>query len=278
LKYKKRLKLSDITPGFLKSYEKHLLNDGKSPSTVGIYLRPLRAIINKAIEDGSIHRDYYPFGKGKYQIPTARNIKKALSREELTMILNYQPESGSSHEFYKDLWMFSLYCNGMNVADICHLKNKNIQGDIIIYQRRKTINKYKANPKLIRICLTVAIQKIIDKWKQISNDPDEYIFPFLNHSMTAEQQKKRTKQITHNLNDNMKSIATALNITDKISSYTARHSFATAMKNIGASTEFISESFGHSSVAVTTLYLDSFDNTILKHYAAKLSESLNLPK
>jgi len=273
-KYKAKLKLTDITPQFLKNYEKNLLNEGKSVSTIGIYLRPLRAIINKAIEDGNFSRDHYPFGKGKYQIPTGRNIKKALSKEELSLIANYIPSTGSSQAFYKDLWLFSFYCNGMNVADICHLQNKNIQGKFIIYQRRKTINKYKASPKYIKVAITGSIQETINKWGTRNSTPDEYLFPILNHSMTAYEQKKRTKEITHNLNDNMKTVAKAVNINKNITSYTARHSFATIMKNLGASTELISESFGHSSVSVTNNYLDCFDNSTLEHFATQLSNVL----
>lgn len=270
LKYKKRLKLTDITPHFLKEYEKSLLGEGKSPSTIGIYLRPLRAIINKAMEEDSLSRDYYPFGKGKYQIPTGRNIKKALSKEELIQIINYKPPVGSSQEFYKDLWLFSFFCNGMNVADICHLQNKNIQDGFLIYQRKKTINKYKSNPKYIKVPITDYIQGAINNWRSRNNSPEAFLFPILNHSMTAFSKKKRTKEITHNLNDNMKTIASQLKINHKITSLTARHSFATTMKRLGASTELISESFGHSSVMVTNNYLDSFEETTIKHYASLL--------
>lgn len=163
----------------------------------------------------------------------------------------------------------------MNVADICHLQNKNIQGKFIIYQRRKTINKYKANPKYIKVAITDSIQDTINKWGKPNSAPDEYLFPILNHSMTAYEQKKRTKEITHTLNDNMKTISKALNISKNITSYTARHSFATIMKNLGASTELISESFGHSSVSVTNSYLDSFDNSTLENFAMRLSSIIN---
>ena len=234
----------------------------------------MRAIINKAIEDGNISRDHYPFGKGKYQIPTGRNIKKALSKEELTLIANYIPPTGTSQGLYKDLWLFSFYCNGMNVADICHLQNKNNQGKFIIFQRRKTINKYKSSPKYIKDAITSLIQATINKWGAQNSGPDDYLFPILNHSMTAYEHKKRTKEITHNLNDNMKTIAKAMNIDKNITSYTARHSFATIMKNLGASTELISESFGHSSVSVTENYLDSFDNSTLEQFAMQLSNVL----
>ncbi|HTN37105.1 MAG TPA: site-specific integrase [Arachidicoccus sp.] len=270
LKFKSKISLDEITPQFLNKYEKLLLMDGKSPTTVGIYLRPLRAIINRAIEQGLVSRDSYPFGRGKYQILGGRNIKKALSKEELMAISSYEASSDTSRAMYKDLWMFSFFCNGMNVADICHLQNKDIQDGFILYQRRKNINKYKANPKIIRVAATESVMAIIEKWQGNGNSPEDYIFPFLDHTMNAYQKKIRTKEITHNLNDNMKAVAKALNINKSVTSYTARHSYATLMKRLGASTEFISESFGHSSVAVTNKYLDSFENETVSQYAIQL--------
>lgn len=270
LKFKSKISLNEITPQFLNKYEKALLMDGKSPTTVGIYLRPLRAIINLAIEQGLISRDCYPFGKGKYQIPGGRNIKKALSKEELMAVSNYEVSSDSSRALYKDLWMFSFFCNGMNIADICHLQYKNIQDGFILFQRRKNINIYKTNPKFIRVATTESVTAIIEKWQGNGNSPEDYIFPFLDNTMNAFQKKKRTKEITHNLNDNMKVIAKALKINKSVTSYTARHSYATLMKHLGASTEFISESFGHSSVAVTNNYLDSFEHDTVSQYAIQL--------
>ena len=82
----------------------------KSKTTVGIYLRPLRAIFNKAIEEGDIVADIYPFKK--YQIPTGQNIKKALDKSELKKLFTTQVEPGSPKEKARDFWFFSYQCNG----------------------------------------------------------------------------------------------------------------------------------------------------------------------
>ncbi|PZP45516.1 MAG: hypothetical protein DI598_13170 [Pseudopedobacter saltans] len=76
LKFKPKLKFEHITPTFLEKFEKHLVNNDYSITTVGIYLRPLRAIINKEIQNNNFSLVNYPFVKGKYSIPTGRNIKK----------------------------------------------------------------------------------------------------------------------------------------------------------------------------------------------------------
>ena len=100
-KFKNNLTFADVTPRFLKQYEKWMLDNDNSKSTVGIYLRSLRAVYNMQNIDSSI----YPFGKGKnkYKIPTSNNIKKALTIEEIGKIYNYQAETGSTKEMAKDL-------------------------------------------------------------------------------------------------------------------------------------------------------------------------------
>jgi len=96
--FKKNLQIHDITPAFLQAYEKHMLNQGKSVSTVGIYLRQLRAIINQAIEGGVLSQDKYPFRK--YEIPAGRNIKKALSENQYSGSF-LKPESQYRQVIYK---------------------------------------------------------------------------------------------------------------------------------------------------------------------------------
>ena len=79
--YRPKLSFVEITPKFLERYEAEMISRGMSLTTVGIYLRGLRAIYNIAIMDGVVSRDNYPFGPKKYRkykIPIGRNIKKAL--------------------------------------------------------------------------------------------------------------------------------------------------------------------------------------------------------
>jgi integrase/recombinase XerD len=87
-----------IDKDWLKGFERWMVENGKSLTTVGIYLRPLRTIFNQAIADGLITQDYYPFGKRKYQIPAGRNVKKALNKEDLKKLFQHSVEEGSVQE------------------------------------------------------------------------------------------------------------------------------------------------------------------------------------
>jgi integrase/recombinase XerD len=121
-------RLVDITPEFLRRYEQWMLSKGNSITTVGIYLRSLRTIINLSIAEGTLTDDLYPFGKQRYEIPTGNNIKKALNIKDIGLIYNYKADHNSTELMAKNYWLFMYFCNGMNVKDMCLLKYSNIKG------------------------------------------------------------------------------------------------------------------------------------------------------
>ncbi len=254
--FKKDLKFADITPALLKKYENWMQSNNKSQTTVGIYLRSLRTIYNRQ----NIDKSLYPFGEGKnkYSIPTGKNIKKALTLEEIGKIFNYEAAPKSMAEMAKDYWIFIYLCNGLNVKDLCLLKHKNIQGNVLFYERAKT-KRSKNNGEKIAVSLKPQAKAIISKWGQLSINPYTYIFPHLNKSMTPETERKTIQQVTKNINKYMKRIAKELGLNKEVTTYFARHSFATVLRNSGASTEFISEALGHSSMKTTQSYLAGFE-------------------
>jgi integrase len=251
------LKYADVTPAFLKKYEAHMIEAGKSRTTVGIYLRSLRAIFNRATIDKAL----YPFGEGskKYSIPTGRNIKKALTIEEIAKIVRHPTEPGSFQAMAKDYWIFIYLCNGMNVKDLCLLKWKNINGDILKYKRAKTIRS-KRESEEITVSLKGEAKAIIKRWGRPSIAPDAYIFPHIEKGMTAERERRVYQQLTKIINKHMKLIAKELSINKEVTTYFARHSFATILQNSGtASMEFISAAMGHSDMKTTKNYLAGFE-------------------
>ncbi len=255
-KFKSNQKFADITNAWLDKYEKWMLDNDKSLTTVGIYLRSLRAIFNRAKIDKSL----YPFGdaKDKYSIPTGRNLKKALTLEEISKIFNYKPNPNTSEEMARDYWIFIYLCNGLNVKDLCMLKRKNIEGKILKYKREKT-KRSKKDADDIVVSLKPETKAIIKKWGQPSLSPESYIFPHLRKGMTAERERQVIQQLTKTINKFMKRIAKELEINKECTTYFARHSFATVLKRSGVSIEFISEALGHSDMKTTKSYLDGFE-------------------
>jgi integrase/recombinase XerD len=256
-KFKKNLTFAEITATLLHRYENWMLASGKTKSTVGIYLRSLRAIYNIQNIDKSI----YPFGETKnkkYSIPTGSNIKKALTVQELAKIYNYEAKEGSTEQMAKDYFLFLYLCNGMNVKDFCLLKWKNIDKDLLYYERAKTERSNK-EAKLITVALKAETMEIIKRWGQPSISKESFIFQHLNNEMNAEKQYATIKQLIKTINFYMNQIAIKLGIDRKVTTYFARHSFATVLKLSGANISMISDLLGHSSLLVTEAYLDGFE-------------------
>jgi integrase len=260
--FRKKLSFHDVTPDFLDSYEKEMLKDEKSITTVGIYLRSLRHIMNIAIDKGILKPQLYPFKKGKYEIPASRNEKQALKFDELKTILNYKTDLIGERKAI-DFWIFSYLCNGMNMADICRLKYKNIDGDYLLFVRKKTSRTKRTDIKAIRCFMIPEVKTIIKKYGNQDITPDTYIFPILEPDITAKREHEKIQFFTRNVNKYMKQIATKIGINSNISTYAARHSYATVLKRKGASIDYIKDSLGHSDLKTTENYLDSFlDETI----------------
>ena len=160
------------------------------------------------------------------------------------------------------------------MADIARLRYKNISKETITFIRKKTA-KSKKEVKPVIAPITEDIERIIKKWGNKDKSPVNYVFPILEEGLTAKQEKGKIKWLIKQTNKYMQKIAPKVRIEEKITTYTARHSFSTVLKRSGASIEFISESLGHGDTKTTLNYLDSFENDVKKEFAAKLTAFKN---
>ncbi|WP_179415573.1 phage integrase SAM-like domain-containing protein [Mucilaginibacter sp. E4BP6] len=195
--FRPKLDFYDIDAQFLIKYQNWMINiKGKSETTVSIYCRALRAIINYSISKNYLKKDFeYPFGKYKYQIPGGRKVKKALPINAVEAIFNYQTEPYSMEDRAKDFWLFSYMCNGMNVNDIIRLKISNIDGKMIRYHRGKTFRTTQSNRPLISISFEDEIINIINKWGNLSRNDDDYIFPILDKNDKTDEVITKKKEL-----------------------------------------------------------------------------------
>lgn len=263
MKFKSKLNIVEITPEFLKKYEAWMVSKGKSITTIGIYLRHLRSIYNQAMDAGIIDHKHYPFGKTG--IP--RNIKKALTIEQIKSIIDYTVEEGPNQQLAKDMWLLSYYCNGMNIKDILSLRFGNLQSDAIQFERIKT-SSTDQNPKPIMVSLIPEAKAIIERWKKKKRSEDDYVFPFIKKSMTEDEKMKN--QFIKTVNKYMKRIGNETGYDKPLTTYAARHSYATILKRPGAPLGFISEALGYKSLQTTEAYLDSFEDETRWKYAEML--------
>jgi len=244
-----------VTPEWLKRYERFLIAEKKTYTTVGMHMRAIRAILNIAKQKSIIKEVNYPFGRNRYEIPTGESRKMALTIDQVGKLVNFN-DGNPATEKYRDLWFFSYLCNGINFADLCRLKYSDISNGEIRWLREKTKNTSKQK-KYIQAYLTTEMANIIKKWGNIPM-PENYIFPFLIPGLDPIRQKQITSDIIGRVNHKMKYIGEQTGI-GRISTYTARHSYATVLKRAGSNIAFISESLGHSDLKTTQDYLASFE-------------------
>lgn len=259
-----------ITVSWLKRCES-FWSQTKNTTSIGMHMRNLRAIMNEAKRSGTIKDSQYPFGRGKYEIKTGDSIKKALSVDRIREIYHFTHHSETLLK-YRDFWLFIYFCNGLNVADMVRLKYSDIIDDEICFVRQKTCRTTK-NIKRIRVPMNDDLQNVISKWGNPAS-PNSYIFPFLNGLETPNGQKVRTRDIIKRINKYMKIVAKELGIKDNITTYTARHSYATTLKRSGANIAYISESLGHNDLSTTEHYLASFEREEREKNAQLLTQFL----
>jgi integrase/recombinase XerD len=268
-KGRKNFNFSDLTPEWLQNYENWMVGNGKSLTSTGIYLRSLRTIVNIAVEEGVMSREFYPFGKRKYSIPAGRNVKKALTIQEIKSIVSFQTKTDAEQKA-KDIWMLSYLCNGANMKDIALLRWKDLDSKRLVFVRAKTARTSKQDSKPVVVMLLPEIKEIILKWGQNSQKPDDYIFGIISQNDNSEDILKKVRQFIKTTNKYMKRIGNALELDLTLTSYSARHSFATVLKRSGAPIEFISESLGHKDLRTTENYLGSFEDDIKESYQKQL--------
>lgn len=243
---------SDIDINWLKSYESWLRCNKLADNTIGIRFRTLRAVYNLALAEGLVKADNYPFKKYKVSKLHKETAKRAITKEQVKKVIEYDV---SNARYYKrlavDMFAFSYLMGGINFTDMAFLTDKNFEGERLVYIRQKT-------KKLIMLPLQ---DKAIEIMNRYHSSQRKYIFPILdNRERTPRQVRNRIYDVLANVNSHLADIGKELDIELKISSYVARHSYATVLKRSGVSTSVISESLGHSSERVTQIYLDSFEN------------------
>lgn len=261
-----KLALERVTVEWLRRYNRFLIGEEKSATTMGIHFRTIRAIVNQAKREGLISEADYPFGRGKFEIQEGEGRKMALTLDQIRQIARYDNGSDATAR-YRDYWLFLYLCNGINVADFVKLRYRNIVDGELCFVRQKTEPKVR---KEIRVAVTEPMQRIIDR-RGSPQAPDAFIFPVLSGDEDALTRKHKTQYLTRAINLHMGRIGKELGF-GSISTYTARHSYATVLKRSGANIAYISESLGHSDLKTTENYLASFEKEERQKNAALVAD------
>jgi integrase len=258
----KDLDFTDVDVIFLKKLEQDCRERNMTEVAISNYFRTLRALFNRAIEDRIAKKVDYPFEEFKVSKFNTATEKRAITNDDIQKIINLELSIESKLYDTQQIFIFSYYTWGMNLADISILEWTNLTNDLLKYERAK-------NGRLYSIQLIPKAIRIIEHYRQFRYD--DYIFPILykKRHQTPISKHNRFKKVNREINKNLKEIALLAGIDTDITFYVARHTFATVLKRKGVSTAIISEMMGHNSEKTTQIYLDSFENQTL-YDASKL--------
>jgi len=253
----KDIPLSKINLKFILDYEAKCKGEGMKVNSIGVYLRTLRAIVNRAINDGILNRNNYPFNN--YSIKSEKTAKRAISKEDIQKIIDLELEPGSKLWDSLNYFIFMFHLRGMNFIDLAYLKFENLKEGRIEYRRIKT-------GKLYSIKLTDKAQQIVDHYtKDRTYSETDYLFPVLPTNLKSDLEKERSKfkDQRRYFNKSLKTIAKLCGIEVSLTTYVTRHTWASLAKFAGISPAIIGESLGHSDLKTTQTYLANFDNEAL---------------
>ncbi|MEL4306924.1 site-specific integrase [Joostella sp. CR20] len=251
----KNLSFDDVTPAFLSKYEAFLRSRGGTDGGIGVKMREIRALYNKAIERGIEKKENYPFSKYKISRLKGKGIKRALGLKEVQKIINIDLSNHPHLVNSRNYFVFSFYTRGMNFADMMKLRFEDISEDRIYYVRSKTNGNF-----IVKILPPV--KEIISYYQK--RRINKYLFPILlKENLTPQQLENRKKKALKKYNKDLKEIAKLCKIQKSITSYVARHSYANCLKEKGVATDIISESMGHQDLATTKAYLKELDSSLL---------------
>lgn len=246
---------SSIDIVWLNRYEKWLRSKGNKETTMSLLFRTLRSTYNKAIEAKCARKSDYPFNEYRISKFDVTTEKRAIAKTDILKFTSDVSSIGKRQyiQLSKDIFIFSYLCGGINFTDVANLTKANIiEGKRLHYIRQKT-------GKLIKLGLSDEAIQIIERYAPESKG---YLFPILDHKVhkTSLQKQNRIHKILGKVNKNLKLLAAQLGVEANLTTYVARHSFASILKKSGVNIALISEALGHSDLITTQIYLDSFDN------------------
>ena len=255
----KDVSASEITPKLVREYTDALSGSGISDNTIAYYMRNMKTIYNRIVTDGFKPTCAFPFKATKTTISITP--KRAIKRDVLIKIakLEFIPEKESHLEFARDIFMFSFYCQGTAFVDVIQLKKSNVVAGDITFSRKKS-------KQPVRIAIIPQIKDLMDKYENST----DYVFPILDIEDPRPlytQYKLALQRINYALNI----IGKRVGLEYPLTTYIARHTWATLVNELGAPLPVISQGLGHSTENTTKIYLKEFDTNALDEVNKKVA-------
>ena len=243
------LPFSAMTEQLIADYNAFLVQRGMVRNSISFYMRVMRAVYNKAVRQKLVEQSH-PFTEVYTGIDRTR--KRAVSESVISQLYKLKLTEDTPLALARDIFIFSYCTRGMAFVDIAYLKKENIQNGVICYARRKT-------GQLLSVRIEPSIQRIIDRY---SSALSPYVFPILTSTETKEAYEEYQTAI-NNHNRLLRRLSKMLPAGCKLTSYTSRHSWATAARNHNVPISVISAGMGHTSEQTTQIYLTMLENSVI---------------
>ena len=242
-----------FTPERLKEYEDWLAGQQSSPNTISTYMRTLQAVYNRWMSPGI--EVYNPVLFKDVYTKVESRTKRALTAEQMEQLRNTDFSVLTLRQqqvLTYFLLMFML--RGMPFIDLAHLRKSDLRNRRITYRRHKT-------GKLMVVDVPPDAMRLLQKYRDKTDS--EYLFPLLHGGLFMEEHHHRYQETLRHFNRELARLMKQLLPGVSVSSYTARHTWATLAYHSGVPVGLISQSLGHSSIRVTMTYLKPFDAEVI---------------
>lgn len=248
-----------LNADLLAEYEAYLKGRGNTPNTISFYMRILKAVYNRAVEDG-LTEQRHPF-KSVYT-GVEKTMKRALSLNDIRRIKGLDLSLKPNLDYARDMFLFCFYTRGMSFIDMAYLKKKDLQNGILSYRRQKTGQQ-------LFVKWEKPMQEIVDKYDTVGTP---YLLPVIK-DMNADA-RRQYKNAAHLVNDKLKKLGVRLGLDIPLTSYVARHGWASIARSRNIPLATISEAMGHDSEKTTRIYLASLDTSSVDKANSQILKAL----
>lgn len=232
----------------MEDYQAYLKSAGLTPNSISFYMRILRAVYNRAVEQ-ELTIDRNPFRTVFTGVEKTR--KRAISISDIKRIRDLDLSLKPNLEFARDLFLFLFLCRGMSFIDAAFLKKSDIRNGVLSYRRHKT--GQSLHIKVIR-----QIEEIINRY---SNKDSPYLLPIITRPHCDERRQYETA--LRRINKSLKIITHMVKLPIPLTTYVSRHAWASIAKSKNIPVNVISDALGHDSIATTQIYLASIDTSTI---------------
>lgn len=255
----KDLLFEELNPGLLTRYEYHLKRRKLAPNTIAFYLKRLRAIYNKAVEEESV-KDRHPFRKA--HLTPEKTIKRAVPLNIIRKLkAMYLPNP--NQRFARDMFLFSFYTRGMSFIDIAFLQKANLNNGILSYRRKKT-------GQALSIQWETCMKEIAHRYAAKASSP--YLLSIINPK--EKDVRRQYYNASTLINRKLKKLGRQLGLSTPLTMYVARHSWASIARDQGIPMSVISEGMGHESEKTTRIYLAAMETQVIDRANQKILKKL----